>query len=88
MEKKPKIFLMLEKGDKYKIGQKISLPELFDYMGQELEFSSRAFRSLLVKGPQIVKYSLAEIREFVEFTQGFLELSKVYFFIETNNIVR
>lgn len=79
-KQKPKALLMLENNnDKYRLGQKVSIKEIYEYFTNEYEFNPKTIRDLFIKNPEIFNSSLKEIIEFTNYFKDTLELSKVIF---------
>jgi hypothetical protein len=68
---------MLEKTDKHKLGEKASLHEVHELFTKEFKFTPRSFKAFLMKYPEIFRYSMEEIKEFLSYAQGVLELTPV-----------
>lgn len=77
-KRKPKALLMLDNNnDKYRLGQKVSIKEIYEYFTQEYDMNPKTIRDLFIKNPEIFNSSLKEIIEFTNYFKDTLELSKV-----------
>ena len=85
MEKKPKVFTMLEKSTNQKTLPKVCIREIHELFTKEFKFGPKSFRAFLIKYPEFFRFSREEIDEMLNYLKGNLELEPVKFNLNLNS---